>query len=672
MIIVDPKAPKPMFWHENFLKDFESSHPNQRISTVIWSKDSSSIIRQIKFAIDHSVERILSEILPDELPDSLLLEEYLFFEKSFLYVPPHLPFEMGSPSIGQAGKKVIFRDTETISSSSRIITEALKDRNVSIVNVEDIDSSMVKSETTQLIEDSEIVFLDTKANSPQLLSLICILTLRLGKVLVVDSPESLSLARLGVLGLCIRERKRKSFFSLRKRISEIFKTKESNVEILCADTFEIVSNNYSGDEIERIFKDTSYKKFSQEIYSQEIPEGIWIRPLIRKENSSFRIVFSRFKIKYFFSTFRLLKDDSDKNRFLDEFFEFLTELLCLPMNESLKDRLIAVAQFDPLIFVFFEGIILEIYKNLEKKEPLMCKIAELMLIIASADSDEDKYEIFGTLAIQFVNKDLELGKIDSFSHYSKFPEILSLDISEQRNSCVSILRKTNNQKNHQNSFTGTLSLATILLSIEDIENEILNFDLTQNQQDVFILNLIYRYCLSYNEVSWGSQKDFETKFISTKNFIQKLYLSNKFNSFYLKKIVSRLDPDFYNFFQNIRYFSIYDLLLLIDFSIANGVHSVNLPEQFLDSGTFTYEDLLLIIIKLANEKDCHNELESFKKHFDSLSKVQSFIKHPNQLSVIRLLLALIDSSFLEEISRLDESLNPNGPKPYEFYIQNLT
>ena len=112
--------------------------------------------------------------------------------------------------------------------------------------------------------------------------------------------------------------------------------------------------------------------------------------------------------------------------------------------------------------------------------------------------------------------------------------------------------------------------------------------------------------------------------------------------------------------------------MLIDYLSTFGSESINLPEKLLTPDLFTYQDLLHLIIKLINKKDINQDLIVFKNRLDSLPKIESFVNHPNELSVIRLLLTLIDSPILEEISRLDESLNPNGSKPYEFYIQNLT
>ena len=396
-----------------------------------------------------------------------------------------------------------------------------------------------------------------------------------------------------------------------------------------------------------------------------------MRPLIKKEGSKFLTLCNRFKIKYFFSIYEVLKKNDNSYLHVEELIGFLSELLKTPINLSFKERLVAIAQFDPKIFNHFEVIILDIYKNHQIKDTLMCKVAEIMLTIVSLMLSEQK-ENFFNLAKRLVHKDQELGKINSFSYYSKFNEILSLDSDSQRNSCISVLQECCNQMNQQNSFTGTLSLATILLSLEDIENEILNFDLTRDHQDIITFNLIFRHGISWHNVCWDSQNELESKFVSLKDFFLKVYRSGKFASFCFNKVVSRLDSSFANYFNNLDGFSIFDLLLLIDYSSTFGSESINLSEKLLAPDLFTYQDLLHLIIKLINKKDINQDLIVFKNRLDSLPKIESFVNHPNELSVIRLLLTLIDSPILEEISRLDESLNPNGSKPYEFYIQNLT
>ena len=422
----------------------------------------------------------------------------------------------------------------------------------------------------------------------------------------------------------------------------------------------------------RFFSNSSYIRFTSEVSSQEIPEGIWLRPLIKKEGSKFLTLCNRFKIKYFFSIYKVLKKNDNSYLHVEELIGFLSELLKSPINLSFKERLVAIAQFDPKIFNHFEDIILDIYKNHQIKDTLMCKVAEIMLTIVSVRLSEQK-ESFFNLAKRLVHKDQELGKIKSFSYYSKFNEILSLDSDSQRNSCISILQECCNQMNQQNSFTGTLSLATILLPMEDIENEILNFDLTRDHQDIITFNLIFRHGISWHNVCWDSQNELESKFVSLRNFFLKVYRSGKFTSFFFNKIVIRLDSSFANYFKNLDRFSLLDLLfLLIDYLSTFGSESINLPEKLLTPDLFTYQDLLHLIIKMINKEDINQDLIIFKNRFDSLPKIQSFIQHPNELSIIRLLLTLNNSPLLEEVSRLDESLNPNGSKPYDFYIQNLS
>ena len=216
MIISDKSAPKLNYWDRDFLEDFETSHPKEKTSTLIWSEDSTAIISQIKFAIDNEVGTIISEILPDELPDNLLIEEYKFFEKHYLYVPPHLT-DLQTVSEGkQSGSRVIFRDSESNSPLDSIIEASLIENNIFIFNLNNIDPKNPIFSITQQIQNAEVVFIDAKESNPQLLSFISILSLKLSKVLCIESPESISTARLGLLGLYLKNRKGNPFLSLQK------------------------------------------------------------------------------------------------------------------------------------------------------------------------------------------------------------------------------------------------------------------------------------------------------------------------------------------------------------------------------------------------------------------------------------------------------------------------
>jgi hypothetical protein len=88
MFLSNPHSSDLIFWSQEALESQTLNNGNKKISTLTWSIDSKNIIDQINWLKSNQIELILSEILPDEVPENLLLEEYFYFEKNFLFLPP--------------------------------------------------------------------------------------------------------------------------------------------------------------------------------------------------------------------------------------------------------------------------------------------------------------------------------------------------------------------------------------------------------------------------------------------------------------------------------------------------------------------------------------------------------------------------------------------------------
>lgn len=88
MFLSNPHSSNLIFWSQEILDSHTLNNGNKKISTLTWSIDSKNIVNQINWIKSNQIELILSEILPDEMPENLLLEEYFYFEKNFLFLPP--------------------------------------------------------------------------------------------------------------------------------------------------------------------------------------------------------------------------------------------------------------------------------------------------------------------------------------------------------------------------------------------------------------------------------------------------------------------------------------------------------------------------------------------------------------------------------------------------------
>lgn len=88
MLIANPFSPKANFWNDDIVDFYASKSSDKKTSFLTWTPDASIIHEQIKWLIENSIEIILSEILPDELPNDILLEEYHFLLERIEFIPP--------------------------------------------------------------------------------------------------------------------------------------------------------------------------------------------------------------------------------------------------------------------------------------------------------------------------------------------------------------------------------------------------------------------------------------------------------------------------------------------------------------------------------------------------------------------------------------------------------
>lgn len=89
MIITKQDFPKPLFWSESLIDDFNKKNDSKIISTVVWEKEELIINEQIAFSYENNVDIVLSELLPSELPNTLSDNLIDFFRDRFVFVPPH-------------------------------------------------------------------------------------------------------------------------------------------------------------------------------------------------------------------------------------------------------------------------------------------------------------------------------------------------------------------------------------------------------------------------------------------------------------------------------------------------------------------------------------------------------------------------------------------------------
>lgn len=88
MLITDENFPKPRFWLNNSIQNFDEANIGKRICFLVWSCDSRMIYQQIDFAMEQSADLIISEIYPHEVPEDISVGQYDFVKSRINFLKP--------------------------------------------------------------------------------------------------------------------------------------------------------------------------------------------------------------------------------------------------------------------------------------------------------------------------------------------------------------------------------------------------------------------------------------------------------------------------------------------------------------------------------------------------------------------------------------------------------
>lgn len=94
------------FIDPQFLLNISDSE-NLKYSTLLWSSDDDKLSNDFQKVINNKSDVILTDILPDELPSKTTSEEYDFFIKRYLFIPPSLGEENISKKSNTSRDKII-------------------------------------------------------------------------------------------------------------------------------------------------------------------------------------------------------------------------------------------------------------------------------------------------------------------------------------------------------------------------------------------------------------------------------------------------------------------------------------------------------------------------------------------------------------------------------------
>ena len=94
------------FIDPQFLLNISESE-NLKYSTLLWSSDDGQISNDLQKIINDKADVVLTDILPDELPSKTTSEEYDFFIKRYLFIPPSIKEENISVKSNTSRDKLI-------------------------------------------------------------------------------------------------------------------------------------------------------------------------------------------------------------------------------------------------------------------------------------------------------------------------------------------------------------------------------------------------------------------------------------------------------------------------------------------------------------------------------------------------------------------------------------
>ena len=212
--------PKPLFWEKNFIENFRNNNANLNIGMIIWNKDASIIKSQIRKAMQDKADVLLSEILPDDLQDNLLDEEYDFFCEKYLYVPPHIEESKQGKSNGDSILIILNntdeRNQDLFWRTCLPLIEKLE--NTKVVYAD--DAAVLHKEITANLREFAKIYID--CDNPQMSILYVLNSLTSNIPIFMQTPETVStrLWALGVTGFETKDPHSKNI-SLRTRFKNL-------------------------------------------------------------------------------------------------------------------------------------------------------------------------------------------------------------------------------------------------------------------------------------------------------------------------------------------------------------------------------------------------------------------------------------------------------------------
>lgn len=258
---------KSQFWNEDLIANFIERNP-KTISTLFWSLDEKVIFKQLKNAIEQNTDIILSDLLPDELPNHTTNSEYDFFISRYMFVPPYYirkNDEIGSPS---SKNKIVFvtdskqKKALNVDEVASIIAscDQFKENFIFL----DADSQDIKNEIDKHIIYAKRIVINSI--NPNLIHYASILSSIHELSVYLIAPIIESSSRSILFGYNIKSTFNIKDISLRSLIKEIILSENTHIEVLTVNSsLRYISNN--GEEDDFLNKILKIKEISNNLFS---------------------------------------------------------------------------------------------------------------------------------------------------------------------------------------------------------------------------------------------------------------------------------------------------------------------------------------------------------------------------------------------------------------------
>ena len=676
MILKSDDNLEPKLWDKSIVKKIENDNDDKKICYLIWDPDPNQIIEQLKFAKKECAEIILSEILPDELPCSVLNDEFLFFCKTFKFLPSQFNIQNKEDKNVSKSKFIfirhnVYNSKENEGNRNFVYHKYLtKTDGIEIIESEKID--VIRDFLLENISYCKKIIIDS--TNPQLNHFAVIQSILSKVSCTIINTNSLGNCRTIGSGLELNKLPRENCGSLRSRFQKIIKEKEYSYKPIkkTFDTYIEYCTNKGISETQNL----SYIIF-QSIYNFNIDDDLW-KNLFLKDNldrfNHLTIRNGRFHRYFIFAIAYYYEQREEKqiedNLVLNTLSPVFEQALFEKQNTHVQRLLCAIIRNLPTLLNLLEQIALNIYQRDSSKKNILSYIAECIVKESNATSQTNKDYLINT-ATKFVNKDYELGRCsvnsrfffyhDIFATSNKYEELegIILKISSENNfnkQYIHIFKlipsffdfdliiKILNDKNlisHNNNlstqiadvlFEGILfkygidstdfiffPKKKIITIYSEMQNDLLSFDYNNVPNHIKLIAGDHQFFDKENQIFsllTSSEIPFEFKFIA--------YLKNIY-----KFDISRINRNYENSVFIFMYELMYKSMELSSKHHPKSIQSLNTSDiEVEESSLFNYiddfpHDWHLVYIYIASQIISRDKFQRFNRHFQEHSPLAS-------------------------------------------------